>query len=43
VRLFLVRRYLRCVRVLTERDKALLYAPVSPRYGFEVRALLVQL
>ncbi|GFH28740.1 uncharacterized protein HaLaN_27281, partial [Haematococcus lacustris] len=35
VRLFLVRRYLRCSRFITERDKALLYAPVSPRYGFE--------
>jgi hypothetical protein len=41
VRLFLVRkylRYLRCMWVLTDRDKALLYAPVSPRYGFEVGA-----
>lgn len=38
VRLFLVRRYLRCVQLLTERDRALLYAPVSPRYGFEVRS-----
>ena len=37
VRLFLIRRYLRCrPALITERDKALLYAPVSPRYGFEV-------
>lgn len=42
VRLFLARRYLRCLWLLTERDKALLYAPVSPRYGFEVGAVQIR-
>ncbi len=37
VRLFLFRRYLRACWVTTDRDTAVLYAPVSPRYGFEVR------
>ena len=35
------RRYLRYRRIITERDKALLYAPVSPRYGYEVSSLLL--
>ncbi|PNH02545.1 hypothetical protein TSOC_011463 [Tetrabaena socialis] len=36
VRMYLLRRYLRCSCVVTSRERAFLNAPVSPRYGFEV-------
>ena len=43
VRMYLLRRYCRCSRVMTDRERAFLVAPVSPRYGFEVRAALCAL
>lgn len=37
IRMYLLRRYLRFSRIITDREQAaFLAAPVSPRYGFEV-------
>eukprot|EP00798_Chlamydomonas_sp_ICE-L_P017208 gene17208-23528_t len=41
VRMYLLRRYFRCSPVLTVRDRAVLYAPVSPRYGFEIGRMML--
>ncbi|GLI62080.1 hypothetical protein VaNZ11_004639 [Volvox africanus] len=36
IRMYLIRRYLRFSCIITQRERAFLMAPVSPRYGFEV-------
>ncbi|KAG2443726.1 hypothetical protein HXX76_002072 [Chlamydomonas incerta] len=41
IRMYLLRRYLRFRCWTTEREKAFLMAPVSPRYGFEVGMVLL--